>query len=446
MNHIDQPHTLQRDTELLRCLQALLQGDYTVQPKGDDELTRTLSKLVDQLRDNTVGELDNIVKLSIQSNETGIFSANVQMHLKEIDDQTQQIAAAAEQMSASVQEIKRNSDRIVTEVEQADQISSSGNLAVTQSMQSMEHISTTVTGALEKLRSFTSFTKTISTIAEEIKSIAFQTNLLSLNASVEAARAGEAGAGFNVVANEVRHLSARTSDATKQIEHLVLELQTEMNDVMTQVNRSNKAISDGQSAVREAGELMSEIHTRVGNVKQLSAQTSATLQEQNAAAHEVAVGIAGIATNTSENVDQINSLLDAMDTVEGLISQRIQALAALEVPGKVVKLAQSDHVIWKRRLINMVAGREGLQAGELSNHHTCRLGKWYDNVDIRAYKHHPSFAQLAIPHKQVHENGIQAVRLYNEGKYKEAMRRIQQVESASQEVLALLQDLESVRI
>ncbi|WP_372832807.1 CZB domain-containing protein, partial [Pontibacterium sp.] len=112
--------------------------------------------------------------------------------------------------------------------------------------------------------------------------------------------------------------------------------------------------------------------------------------------------------------------------------------------GKVVKLAKSDHVIWKRRLTNMVAGREGLNAAELSSHHTCRLGRWYTSVNASVYQSHPSFVKLAIPHKQVHEGGIQAVELYNRGRVKEAMQRIERVEAASGEVLELLTDLEEV--
>lgn len=434
----------QRDQDLIHCMNAVLGGDYTISPAGGDQVSQTLATLIDHLRDRTLGDLDDVVDLSIKSNETGIYSANVQMHLREIDQRTQQIASAAEEMSASVKEIKRNSDGIVHEVGDAYSVAQSGEAAVGNTVASMDTIAERVDSTLSKLRAFTGFTKKISAIAEDIKSIAFQTNLLSLNASVEAARAGEAGAGFNVVANEVRLLSSRTSDATRQIEQLLHELQDEMSGVAQQIDASTLAINEGQSSAREAGHLMSDIRNSIDQVNQISTQIASTLTQQDVAAQDVAAGIADIASHTSQNVSEIDHVLDTMDEVDGLISGRINVMAGYEVPGKVVKLAKSDHVIWKRRLTNMVAGREGLNASELSSHHTCRLGRWYTSVNASVYQSHPSFMKLAIPHKQVHEGGIQAVELYNRGRVKEAMQRIERVEAASVEVLELLTDLEEV--
>jgi len=434
----------QRDEDLIRCMNALLAGDYTVEPSGSDPVSHVLADLVSQLRSRALGDLDDVVNLSIQSSETGMYSANVQMHLKEIDQRTQQIASAAEEMSSSVKEVKRSSDHIVSEVGQAYRVAQTGEAAVDKTVESMDLITERVDSTLSKLRAFTGFTKKISEIAEDIKSIAFQTNLLSLNASVEAARAGEAGAGFNVVANEVRQLSSRTSDATRQIDQLLNELQDEMGDVTRQIDASTQAINEGQESAKKAGQLMGDIRQSIDQVNDISTQIASTLTEQDVAAHDVASGISDIASHTSQNVEEIEHVLDTMDEVDQLISSRIGVMANIEVPGKVVKLAKSDHVIWKRRLVNMVAGREGLNASELSNHHNCRLGKWYGQVSRPEYQNHPSFVKLAIPHKRVHESGIQAVELYNRGRVKEALQRISLVEDASREVLALLGDLESV--
>lgn len=431
-----------RDQELVRCLKAVRNGHYDQVPEGTDPVSVALAALIEDLKARALADLNGVVGLSIQSNETGISSAKALMQLREVDVRTQQVAAAAEQMTASVQEIRGGSDAIMASVGQTDAITLRGQKAMQNSIENMGNISETVDTTLSRVKGFTGFTKKISDIAEDIKSIAFQTNLLSLNASVEAARAGEAGAGFNVVANEVRLLSARTSEATKQIEGLVTDLQSQMSDVMGNIENSTKAIDAGQKSVSEAGELMEEIQAGIEQVKLVSRQIDDSLKEQSAASHEVAVGISDIASNTSQNVSEIDQVLNTMDKVEALISERINVLSQLEVPGKILKLAKSDHVIWKRRLANMVSGRQGLNSSELADHHNCRLGKWYDQITDYSYTSQPSFQQLEAPHRRVHQNGLQAVDLYNAGRYREAMAKVAEVEAASVDVLHLLDQLE----
>ena len=90
----------------------------------------------------------------------------------------------------------------------------------------------------------------------------------------------------------------------------------------------------------------------------------------------------------------------------------------------------------------MLAGREGLNASELSNHHSCRLGKWYDHVQDAQYLNHPAFKALQVPHQLVHEHGIKAVNLYNANRHQEAIQEIAKVEAASKDVLRLLAELE----
>ena len=92
----------------------------------------------------------------------------------------------------------------------------------------------------------------------------------------------------------------------------------------------------------------------------------------------------------------------------------------------------------------MVIGREGLNANELANHNTCRLGKWYNAVTEAGYKNHPAYAQLLEPHRLVHEHGIEAVKCYNSGDVAGALARIEKVEAASKNVLALLAQMETV--
>lgn len=432
----------QTQANIKAALQTLINNDLTNLPADDDETTALLRQLAEKMQAHVVTEMSRCVSLSIEANETAIFSAQMLSNLKDVDAQTQGIAAAAEEMVATVKEIERYGMSIADQAQEASQATQSGSLAVQNASENMGHITKAVTQGVEQVNVLAEFTEKIGGIADDIKKIADQTNLLALNATIEAARAGDAGKGFAVVANEVKTLANQTATSTEEITDIIGNLQAEMKNVLASMENSTEAVQTGQDAMAQVDERMSEINEKINIVTENTSQISNTLQEQNQASNEVAQGITTIASSSTESVQGIERIVSSMDQVEKLISGQIGALAEFDVQDKVIKLAQSDHVLWKKRLANMVAGREGLNPDELADHHSCRLGKWYDHVDDPKYLNSPVFKELQKPHELVHKHGIQAVKLYNERKTKEAMAEIKKVEAASVDVLRLLAELE----
>ncbi len=434
--------TKQRDAELVQCLQAMLEGNYMIEPTGDDELSQAVAKLVRKLRCSTQEEMSRVVGISVQANETAIFSAHMLSSLRDVEQQAQGIAAAAEEMVATVEEIGNYGQNIAQQAQDAQQTTSIGAEATKQAVIGMEDITKAVDEGVEKVNALTELSEKIGKISEDIKGIADQTNLLALNATIEAARAGEAGKGFAVVANEVKTLATQTRNSTEEATKIIAQLREETKEIFASMQASKNAVTSGQEMIEKVGSHMSDIHEKINEVTQNTSQIAHTLAEQKQASQEVAQGITQIAASSSDSVRGIENIVEAMDKVEKLISAQIAKLAELEVPDKVIKLAQSDHVLWKKRLANMVIGREGLQPDELADHHTCRLGKWYDNVTEDKYKNNPVFKALVEPHKLVHEHGIQAVRYFNDNNLDAALAEIQKVEEASKDVLRMLAELE----
>ncbi len=432
-----------RDDDLIQCLKSIFEGDYTVVPQGDDELSEAVRKVAKKLSQNAQEEMSRAVSLSIQANETAIFSAQMLSNLKKVDHEAQAIAAAAEEMVATVQSISSFGGNISKQAQDAEQAVNAGAAASSKAVNTMNHITDSVQDTVKKVNILAEFSQRIGKISGDIKKIADQTNLLALNATIEAARAGEAGKGFAVVAGEVKNLASQTKTSTDEINTIITQLQSEVQTVLSSMQGSAKAVEEGQAAIIEVGKQMEEIHKRIDEVTRNTANISSTLTEQGQASQEVAKGITMIAASSGKSVEGIEKIVSAMDAVEKLISAQIGKLAELNVPDKVVKLAQSDHVLWKKCLANMIVGREGLKAEELSNHHTCRLGKWYDKVEDPKYKNNPVFQKLIDPHKLVHEHGIQAVRYFNDGQLDKALHEIEKVETASKDVLSMLTELEN---
>ena len=108
----------------------------------------------------------------------------------------------------------------------------------------------------------------------------------------------------------------------------------------------------------------------------------------------------------------------------------------------MILLAQSDHAIWKRRLANMLVGRDTLDQRELTDHKSCRLGKWYLNTRSTTMGQDSDFLELDEPHCSVHKHGIEAVGCYNAGEIGAALQQLRCVEVASEQVLQKLSRLE----
>lgn len=423
-------------------LKAALSGRYDLRAEGDGEVPALINALLDKLGRQAEGTLDDVVQTSIAVNETSVQCANLLYGLRRVDDYAQSIAAAAEEMAATVVEIGRNGQEISASAVQARQSVGSGVAALAAVSDEIGKVSRSVTAAQAEIGSIVKLASSINTISDTIKKIAAQTNLLAINAAVEAARAGDAGKGFAVVANEVKALSDRTSQATREITEIVSHLTKGMAGVMDAMGANAASVEAGAEAIGSLERLMATISGNVGEVAESSTGIGIALDQQKEAAASVAAGIQRIAAHAGKSTQALEAILAIVDRGQQSLGPLLTRVAEAEVPNRLVKLAQSDHVIWKRRLANMVIGREGLKAGELTDHHQCRLGKWYDHVSDPRFRNHPAFQALEAPHCEVHRQGLEAVECFNRGDIKGALTHISEVETASQNVLSLLERLE----
>lgn len=134
-----------------------------------------------------------------------------------------------------------------------------GTAVVQQTVQVMRELASQMDVAAESIAALDKQSQIIGTIIKSISSIADQTNLLALNAAIEAARAGDQGRGFSVVADEVRQLASRTSQATKEIIDVVLQNQKLAEGAVSTIDHSKEQAQRGLELAGEAGEVIVEI-------------------------------------------------------------------------------------------------------------------------------------------------------------------------------------------
>jgi methyl-accepting chemotaxis protein len=191
--------------------------------------------------------------------------------------------AIVEQMAASIQQISTNANEVSGVADRTAETAAQGQTTINAAVQQMELIEKTVSDSAFAVTSLGEQSKEIGQIVDTISGIAGQTNLLALNAAIEAARAGEQGRGFAVVADEVRKLAEQSQEATKQIAHLISEIQNETNNAVVAMDKGAHEVKAGSEVVNNAGLAFNEI---VAHVDELSAQ----VREISVAIEQMAIG------------------------------------------------------------------------------------------------------------------------------------------------------------
>lgn len=211
----------------------------------------------------------------------------------ELSSRTNEQASSLEETAATMVEMNATVNRNAQNMQEADQLAK-------KARDQAEKGSGVITEAIEAMGDINGASRKIMDIIGVIDEIAFQTNLLSLNAAVEAARAGDQGRGFAVVATEVRNLAQRSASAAKEIKDLIEDTVDKVKHGTELVSTSGKSLDDIVTSARQATEMMAEV--------------SSAMREQVAGIDQVNKAIIQI-----EEATQLNSTLVEEATAAGLI-------------------------------------------------------------------------------------------------------------------------------
>ncbi len=168
-------------------------------------------------------------------------------------------------------------------------------------------------------------------IAKQIGDISFNTSILSLNASIEAARAGKHGAGFDVVATEMRKLSNNSNEFAEQVSDVILELVREVNETAQQFSGST-------AALEESKESMNELRESFKHLTEQFVKLYSNIEDQNNNVKEVGIifndlreDVKGMCKYSEENESSVGAIIDAMDIYKDNIEKVIEQTRMTEV-------------------------------------------------------------------------------------------------------------------
>ncbi|MGL5700116.1 MAG: methyl-accepting chemotaxis protein [Kluyvera sp.] len=247
--------------------------------------------------------MNSVMRVRDASSQIDVGSRELTAGNNHLAQRTESTATSLEQTAASMEEITATVKQNADNAEQAHKLAK-------EVSDTADRGSEMVCYVIEKMQDISGSAKRIADILGVIDGIAFQTNILALNASVEAARAGEQGRGFAVVAGEVRNLASRSADAAKEIRQLISDSQTH--------------VSEGSDLAQQAGETMDEIASEVMRMTKLMREIASASQEQSRGIEQVNIAV----SQMDETAQQNAALVQQSSAATRSLEEQSQALVA----------------------------------------------------------------------------------------------------------------------
>ena len=290
------------------------------------QLSGWVNELVEKQQQMMRNIQDSADKISGSARQSSQVSSNSNLMMQEQLRQTEQVATAMGQMSATVAEVAKSAEMAQQRVTDIDSSANKNRSLMQENVRQVTALAEEIEQAATVIHSVNEDSADIGRIIEVINSIAGQTNLLALNAAIEAARAGEQGRGFAVVADEVRTLASRTQGATKEIQQMIEKLQSGVKGAVTLMDSSRSAVQSSLQQTEFAGESLVTMVQQLSQVRQMSMDIAAAAEQQTAASVEISESVVSIAASTQHSANDAEQGVRSSEVLAGLAEQQLQMI------------------------------------------------------------------------------------------------------------------------
>jgi methyl-accepting chemotaxis protein len=309
---------------LVRASSRIAAGDLSTEITGlkvkneIGDLAHDFNAMVTNLR-TIIGQVKNgAVQLAAATEQLSSTADQIVQGSIEQDNKSTQVATASQELSSTIEDVARNAGSAAESAKEASAEANTGGQIVEKSVSSINGIASIAGKTSEVMSVLGSRSNEVGVIIKVIDDIASQTNLLALNAAIEAARAGEQGRGFAVVADEVRKLAEKTTQATKEITETISVIQEDTNKAIASMDDEMRAVDEGVQLSKDAGSALESIVKRVDEVTSMIEQIATASEEQSSAANQI-----------GNDIDDVVSISKAASTGAQEIAQASSSIAQL---------------------------------------------------------------------------------------------------------------------
>lgn len=291
-------------------------------------LIRAFDKFIHSIKETLQKSVDTAYIVADSTSEISTSTNSLASSARQQSAHANEVAAAVEEMARSSISSAANATQAANAAAQNGKIAEEGGRVVQQTVENIRVIAQVVKNSAQTVQRLGESSSEIGEIVSVIEDIADQTNLLALNAAIEAARAGEQGRGFAVVADEVRKLAERTTQATEKISVMILTIQKETQEAVEAMKRGNETVAQGIHLADAAGQALNEIVDSAQTIGDYINQIATASEQQSTTSEEIAKNIDTISSVSSQAADgashialSINELSNMTNELQNLLKR-----------------------------------------------------------------------------------------------------------------------------